>query len=180
MPGYRDDAYLKSITIEPTQERRLGSRPDEVRTIECAYDAEQVKGLTLKTTEYVRRLVLSRPPERRHDRNSIAESAVPRPRGRRCGNGQRYPSRSKQQPNGREAVARANVPADNQILSVCRKAALCWCPMRRKDIRSKPCLPVLIPVWAFSLVLALFCAAVLSGAPAARLAQTGACRAGTP
>ena len=28
----------------------------------------------------------------------------------------------------------------------------------------KALLPVLIPVWAFSLVLALFCAAVLSGA----------------
>ena len=53
MPGYRDDAYLKSITIEPT---KSGTREPtgEVRTIECAYDAEQVKGLTLKTMSCIR------------------------------------------------------------------------------------------------------------------------------
>ena len=47
MPGYRDDAYLKSITIEPTKSGTW-EPTGEVRTIECAYDAEQVKGLTLK------------------------------------------------------------------------------------------------------------------------------------
>ena len=48
VPGYRDDAYLKSITIEPTKSGTW-EPTGEVRTIECAYDAEQVKGLTLKT-----------------------------------------------------------------------------------------------------------------------------------
>ena len=42
VPGYRDDAYLKSITIKPTKNVGGTWEPTgEVHTIECAYDAEQ-------------------------------------------------------------------------------------------------------------------------------------------
>ena len=132
VPGYRDDAYLKSITIEPT---KSGTREPtgEVRTIECAYDAEQVKGLTLKTMS-CSRLVC---PDRTAPRPNRLRNPCPRPRGRRCGNGQNASRTNSSQTV--EAVARAGTYRRTIRYCPLRKAALCWCPMRRKDIRSKPC-----------------------------------------
>ena len=50
VPGYRDDAYLKSITIKPTKNVGGTWEPTgEVRMVECTYDAVQMKNLPLKT-----------------------------------------------------------------------------------------------------------------------------------
>ena len=88
----------------------------------------------------------------------------------------RKPEPRKQQPkNGREAVARADVPGGTiRVLSVCGERR-CVLPASyaAEGYPLKASLPVLIPVWAFSLALALFCAAVLSGA---QLRRSGANR----
>lgn len=133
VPGYRDDAYLKSITIEPTKSGTW-EPTGEVRTIECAYDAEQVKGLTLKTMS-CNRLVCPGPNGATTEQ--IAESR-PRPRGRRCGNGQNTRAAQTAAKRSRSCGSCERTGGRSDIVRL-RKAALCWCPMRRKDIRSKPC-----------------------------------------
>ena len=133
VPGYRDDAYLKSITIEPTKSGTW-EPTGEVRTIECAYDAEQVKGLTLKTMS-CNRLVCPGPNGATTEQ--IAEPC-PRPRGRRCGNGQNTRAAQTAAKRSRSCGSCERTGGRSDIVRL-RKAALCWCPMRRKDIRSKPC-----------------------------------------
>mgnify|MGYP000155185152 CR=1 FL=1 len=133
VPGYRDDAYLKSITIEPTKSGTW-EPTGEVRTIECAYDAEQVKGLTLKTmscnrlvcpgpngatTEQIAESLSSPARQALREWQNTRAAQTAAKRSRSCGSCERT--------GGRSDIVRL------------RKAALCWCPMRRKDIRSKPC-----------------------------------------
>ena len=174
VPGYRDDAYLKSITIEPTKSGTW-EPTGEVRTIECAYDAEQVKGLTLKTMSRSR---LVCPGPNGATTEQIAES-LSSPARQALREWAEYPSRT----NSSQTV-------EKPWLVRTYRRTIRYCPFAEsgavlvsyaaEGYPLKALLPVLIPVWAFSLVLALFCAAVLSGAQAARLAQTGAHRAGTP
>ena len=158
VPGYRDDAYLKSITIEPTKSGTW-EPTGEVRTIECAYDAEQVKGLTLKTMS-CNRLVCPGPNGATTEQ--IAES-LSSPARQALREWAEYPSRT----NSSQTV-------EKLWLVRTYRRTIRYCPFAEsgavlvsyaaEGYPLKALLPVLIPVWAFSLVLALFCAAVLSGA----------------
>lgn len=158
VPGYRDDAYLKSITIEPTKSGTW-EPTGEVRTIECAYDAEQVKGLTLKTMSRSR---LVCPGPNGATTEQIAES-LSSPARQALREWAEYPSRT----NSSQTV-------EKLWLVRTYRRTIRYCPFAEsgavlvsyaaEGYPLKALLPVLIPVWAFSLVLALFCAAVLSGA----------------
>lgn len=155
---YRDDAYLKSITIEPTKSGTW-EPTGEVRTIECAYDAEQVKGLTLKTMSCSR---LVCPGPNGATTEQIAES-LSSPARQALREWAEYPSRT----NSSQTV-------EKLWLVRTYRRTIRYCPFAEsgavlvsyaaEGYPLKALLPVLIPVWAFSLVLALFCAAVLSGA----------------
>lgn len=156
VPGYRDDAYLKSITIEPTKSGTW-EPTGEVRTIECAYDAEQVKGLTLKTMS-CNRLVCPGPNGATTEQ--IAES-LSSPARQALREWAEYPSRT----NSSQTV-------EKLWLVRTYRRTIRYCPFAEsgavlvsyaaEGYPLKASLPVLIPVWAFSLALALFCAAVLS------------------
>lgn len=156
VPGYRDDAYLKSITIEPTKSGTW-EPTGEVRTIECAYDAEQVKGLTLKTMS-CNRLVCPGPNGATTEQ--IAES-LSSPARQALREWAEYPSRT----NSSQTV-------EKPWLVRTYRRTIRYCPFAEsgavlvsyaaEGYPLKALLPVLIPVWAFSLLLALFCAAVLS------------------
>ena len=156
VPGYRDDAYLKSITIEPTKSGTW-EPTGEVRTIECAYDAEQVKGLTLKTMSCSR---LVCPGPNGATTEQIAES-LSSPARQALREWAEYPSRT----NSSQTV-------EKPWLVRTYRRTIRYCPFAEsgavlvsyaaEGYPLKALLPVLIPVWAFSLVLALFCAAVLS------------------
>lgn len=156
VPGYRDDAYLKSITIEPTKSGTW-EPTGEVRTIECAYDAEQVKGLTLKTMS-CNRLVCPGPNGATTEQ--IAES-LSSPARQALREWAEYPSRT----NSSQTV-------EKLWLVRTYRRTIRYCPFAEsgavlvsyaaEGYPLKALLPVLIPVWAFSLALALFCAAVLS------------------
>ena len=151
-------AYLKSITIEPTKSGTW-EPTGEVRTIECAYDAEQVKGLTLKTMS-CNRLVCPGPNGATTEQ--IAES-LSSPARQALREWAEYPSRT----NSSQTV-------EKLWLVRTYRRTIRYCPFAEsgavlvsyaaEGYPLKALLPVLIPVWAFSLVLALFCAAVLSGA----------------
>ena len=90
----------------------------------------------------------------------------------------RIPEPHKQQPNGREAVARANVPADDQILSVCGKrrcaGVLCGGRISAQSLAAGTDSRMGVQSGAGAILRG----SAVRCAPA-RLAQTGAHRAGT-
>lgn len=158
VPGYRDDAYLKSITIKPTKNvGGMWEPTGEVHTIECAYDAEQVKNLPLKTMRWAS---VSCPGPNDLTAKQLAASLS-------------SPARQTlrewaENPSG----ANSSQTVEKPWLVRTYRRQIKYCPFAEshyvfvsyaaEGYPLKASLPVLIPVWAFSLALALFCAAVLS------------------
>lgn len=158
VPGYRDDAYLKSITIKPTKNVGGTWEPTgEVHTIECAYDAEQVKNLPLTTMRW-NRFVYPGPNGATAEQIAASLSSPARQALREW-------AENPSGPNSSQTV-------EKPWLVRTYRRQIKYCPFAEshyvfvsyaaEGYPLKASLPVLIPVWAFSLALALFCAAVLS------------------
>ena len=158
VPGYRDDAYLKSITIKPTKNVGGTWEPTgEVHTIECAYDAEQVKNLPLTTMRW-NRFVYPGPNGATAEQIAASLSSPARQALREW-------AENPSGPNSSQTV-------EKPWLVRTYRRQIKYCPFAEshyvfvsyaaEGYPLKASLPVLIPVWAFSLLLALFCAAVLS------------------
>lgn len=158
VPGYRDDAYLKSITIKPTKNvGGMWEPTGEVHTIECAYDAEQVKNLPLTTMRWSR-LVYPGPNGATAEQIAASLSSPARQALREWA----------ENPSG----ANSSQTVEKPWLVRTYRRQIKYCPFAEshyvfvsyaaEGYPLKASLPVLIPVWAFSLALALFCAAVLS------------------
>ena len=158
VPGYRDDAYLKSITIKPTKNVGGTWEPTgEVHTIECAYDAEQVKNLPL-TTMCWNRFVYPGPNGATAEQIAASLSSPARQALREW-------AENPSGPNSSQTV-------EKPWLVRTYRRQIKYCPFAEshyvfvsyaaEGYPLKASLPVLIPVWAFSLALALFCAAILS------------------
>lgn len=158
VPGYRDDAYLKSITIKPTKNVGGTWEPTgEVHTIECAYDAEQVKNLPLTTMRWSR-FVYPGPNGATAEQIAASLSSPARQALREWA----------ENPSG----ANSSQTVEKPWLVRTYRRQIKYCPFAEshyvfvsyaaEGYPLKASLPVLIPVWAFSLALALFCAAVLS------------------
>ena len=158
VPGYRDDAYLKSITIKPTKNvGGMWEPTGEVHTIECAYDAEQVKNLPLTTMRW-NRLVYPGPNGATAEQIAASLSSPARQALREW-------TENPSGPNSSQTV-------EKPWLVRTYRRQIKYCPFAEshyvfvsyaaEGYPLKASLPVLIPVWAFSWVLALFCAAVLS------------------
>ena len=158
VPGYRDDAYLKSITIKPTKNvGGMWEPTGEVHTIECAYDAEQVKNLPLTTMRWSR-FVYPGPNGATAEQIAASLSSPARQALREWA----------ENPSG----ANSSQTVEKPWLVRMYRRQIKYCPFAESGFvfvsyaaegyPLKASLPALIPVWAFSLVLALFCAAVLS------------------
>ena len=158
VPGYRDDAYLKSITIKPTKNvGGMWEPTGEVHTIECAYDAEQVKNLPLTTMRW-NRFVYPGPNGATAEQIAASLSSPARQALREWA----------ENPSG----ANSSQTVEKPWLVRTYRRQIKYCPFAEshyvfvsyaaEGYPLKASLPVLIPVWAFSWVLALFCAAVLS------------------
>lgn len=158
VPGYRDDAYLKSITIKPTKNVGGTWEPTgEVHTIECAYDAEQVKNLPLKTMRWAS-LRCPGPSDLTAKQLAASLTSPVRLALREWA----------ENPSG----ANSSQTVEKPWLVRTYRRQIKYCPFAKshyvfvsyaaEGYPLKASLPVLIPVWAFSLALALFCAAVLS------------------
>ena len=158
VPGYRDDAYLKSITIKPTKNVGGTWEPTgEVHTIECAYDAEQMKNLPLTTMRW-NRFVYPGPNGATAEQIAASLSSPARQALREWA----------ENPSG----ANSSQTVEKPWLVRTYRRQIKYCPFAEshyvfvsyaaEGYPLKASLPVLIPVWAFSLALALFCAAVLS------------------
>ena len=158
VPGYRDDAYLKSITIKPTKNvGGMWEPTGEVHTIECAYDAEQVKNLPLTTMRW-NRFVYPGPNGATAEQIAASLSSPARQALREWA----------ENPSG----ANSSQTVEKPWLVRTYRRQIKYCPFAEshyvfvsyaaEGYPLKASLPVLIPVWTFSLALALFCAAVLS------------------
>lgn len=158
VPGYRDDAYLKSITIKPTKNvGGMWEPTGEVHTIECAYDAEQVKNLPLTTMRW-NRFVYPGPNGATAEQIAASLSSPARQALREWA----------ENPSG----ANSSQTVEKPWLVRMYRRQIKYCPFAEsgsvfvsyaaEGYPLKASLPALIPVWAFSLALALFCAAVLS------------------
>ena len=158
VPGYRDDAYLKSITIKPTKNVGGTWEPTgEVNTVECVYDENRVKNLPLKTMRWAS---VSCPGPNDLTAKQLAASLT-------------SPARQAlrewaENPSG----ANSSQTVEKPWLVRTYRRQIKYCPFAEshyvfvsyaaEGYPLKASLPVLIPVWAFSLALALFCAAVMS------------------
>lgn len=160
VPGYRDDAYLKSITIKPTKNVGGTWEPTgEVRMVECTYDAVQMKNLPLKTMT-CSGIMYPRPNGATAEQIAASLSSPARQALREW-------AENPSGPNSSQTV-------EKPWLVRTYRRQIKYCPFAEshyvfvsyaaEGYPLKASLPVLIPVWAFSLALALFCAAVLSHA----------------
>lgn len=158
VPGYRDDAYLKSITIKPTKNVGGTWEPTgEVRMVECTYDAVQMKNLPLKTMT-CSGIMYPGPNGATAEQIAASLSSPARQALREWA----------ENPSG----ANSSQTVEKPWLVRTYRRQIKYCPFAEshyvfvsyaaEGYPLKASLPVLIPVWAFSLALALFCAAVLS------------------
>lgn len=158
VPGYRDDAYLKSITIKPTKNVGGTWEPTgEVRMVECTYDAVQMKNLPLKTMT-CSGIMYPRPNGATAEQIAASLSSPARQALREWA----------ENPSG----ANSSQTVEKPWLVRTYRRQIKYCPFAEshyvfvsyaaEGYPLKASLPVLIPVWTFSLALALFCAAVLS------------------
>ena len=157
-----DEAYLKSVTVRPYEEVNGELKlTDEVNTVECAYDADKMSNLLLKT------LTISRisysgtlgTNERPTAKQEAADMTSPKRKEMRAW-----------AENPSEAGSAAPVVRPWLVRQYQRTMKYCdyvdggyvmmsfaaeGCPL-------KACLPILVPAGVLSLILAILCAIILS------------------
>ena len=157
-----DEAHLKSVTVRPYEEVNGKLKlTDEVNTVECAYDADKMSNLPLKT------LTISR----------ISYPGTPgtneRPTAKQRAADMTSPERKEMRAwveNPSEAGSAAPVVRPWLVRQYQRTMKYCdyvdggyvmmsfaaeGCPL-------KACLPILVPAGVLSLILAMLCAIILS------------------
>ena len=157
-----DEAHLKSVTVRPYEEVNGKLKlTDEVNTVECAYDADKMSNLPLKT------LTISR----------ISYPGTPgtneRPTAKQRAADMTSPERKEMRAwveNPSEAGSAAPVVRPWLVRQYQRTMKYCdyvdggyvmmsfaaeGCPL-------KACLPILVPAGVLSLILAMLCAVILS------------------
>lgn len=157
-----DEAYLKSVTVRPYEgvngELKL---TDEVNTVECAYDADKMSNLPLKTLTISRISYPGTPGtnERPTAKQEAADMTSPKRKEMRAW-----------VENPSEAGSAAPVVRPWLVRQYQRTMKYCdyvdggyvmmsfaaeGCPL-------KACLPILVPAGVLSLILAMLCAIILS------------------
>lgn len=157
-----DEAYLKSVTVRPYEEVNGELKlTDEVNTVECAYDADKMSNLPLKTLTISRISYPGTPGtnERPTAKQEAADMTSPKRKEMRAW--AENPSRA----GGGESIVRPWLVRQYQrTMKYCdyvdggyvmMSFAAEGCPL-------KACLPILVPAGVLSLILAMLCAIILS------------------
>lgn len=157
-----DEAYLKSVTARPYEEVNGELKlTDEVNTVECAYDADKMSNLPLKTLTISRISYPGTPGtnERPTAKQEAADMTSPKRKEMRAW-----------VENPSEAGSAAPVVRPWLVRQYQRTMKYCdyvdggyvmmsfaaeGCPL-------KACLPILVPAGVLSLILAMLCAIILS------------------
>ena len=154
-----DQAYLKSVTVRPNKVVDGEWVPTgEVNTVECAYDADKMSNLPLKT------LIMSRMASPGWSENwTVKQTAacMASPARKELRAWAENPSRA----GGGESIVRPwRVRQYQRTMKYCdyvdggyvmMSFAAEGCPL-------KACLPILVPAGVLSLILAMLCAIILS------------------
>ena len=154
-----DQAYLKSVTVRPNKVVDGEWVPTgEVNTVECAYDADKMSNLPLKTLT-MSRMALPGWSENWTAKQTVACMASPARKELRAW--AENPSRA----GGGESIVRPWLVRQYQrTMKYCdyvdggyvmMSFAAEGCPL-------KACLPILVPAGVLSLILAMLCAIILS------------------
>lgn len=154
-----DEAYLKSVTVRPNKVVDGEWVPTgEVNTVECAYDADKMSNLPLKTLT-MSRMALPGWSENWTVKQTAACMASPARKELRAW--AENPSRA----GGGESIVRPWLVRQYQrTMKYCdyvdggyvmMSFAAEGCPL-------KACLPILVPAGVLSLILAMLCAIILS------------------
>lgn len=157
-----DEAYLKSVTVRPYEEVNGELKlTDEVNTVECAYDADKMSNLPLKTLTISRISYPGTPGtnERPTAKQEAADMTSPKRKEMRAW--VENPSEA----SGAAPVVRPWLVRQYQRTmkycdyvdggDVMMSFAAEGCPL-------KACLPILVPAGVLSLILAILCAIILS------------------
>lgn len=157
-----DEAYLESVTVRPYEEVNGELKlTDEVNTVECAYDADKMSNLPLKTLTISRISYPDTPGtnERPTAKQEAADMTSPKRKEMRAW--AENPSRA----GGGESIVRPWLVRQYQrTMKYCdyvdggyvmMSFAAEGCPL-------KACLPILVPAGVLSLILAMLCAIILS------------------
>lgn len=157
-----DEAYLKSVTVRPYEEVNGELKlTDEMNTVECAYDADKMSNLPLKTLTISRISYPGTPGtnERPTAKQEAADMTSPKRKEMRAW-----------VENPSEAGSAAPVVRPWLVRQYQRTMKYCdyvdggyvmmsfaaeGCPL-------KACLPILVPAGVLSLILAILCAIILS------------------
>lgn len=157
-----DEAHLKSVTVRPYEEVNGKLKlTDEVNTVECAYDADKMSNLPLKT------LTISR----------ISYPGTPgtneRPTAKQEAADMTSPERKEMRAwveNPSEAGSAAPVVRPWLVRQYQRTMKYCdyvdggyvMMSFAAEGYPLKACLPILVPAGVLSLILAMLCAVILS------------------
>ena len=157
-----DEAHLKSVTVRPYEEVNGKLKlTDEVNTVECAYDADKMSNLPLKT------LTISR----------ISYPGTPgtneRPTAKQRAADMTSPERKEMRAwveNPSEAGSAAPVVRPWLVRQYQRTMKYCdyvdggyvMMSFAAEGYPLKACLPILVPAGVLSLILAILCAIILS------------------
>lgn len=157
-----DEAHLKSVTVHPYEEVNGKLKlTDEVNTVECAYDADKMSNLPLKT------LTISR----------ISYPGTPgtneRPTAKQRAADMTSPERKEMRAwveNPSEASSAAPIVRPWLVRQYQRTMKYCdyvdggyvMMSFAAEGYPLKACLPILVPAGVLSLILAMLCAVILS------------------
>lgn len=157
-----DEAYLKSVTVRPYEEVNGELKlTDEVNTVECAYDADKMSNLPLKTLTISRISYPGTPGtnERPTAKQEAADMTSPKRKEMRA-----WVENPSEAGSAAPVVRPWLVRQYQRTMKYCDYAdggyvmmsfAAEGCPL-------KACLPILVPAGVLSLILAMLCAIILS------------------
>lgn len=157
-----DEAYLKSVTVRPYEEVNGELKlTDEVNTVECAYDADKMSNLPLKTLTISRISYPGTPGtnERPTAKQEAADMTSPKRKEMRA-----WVENPSEAGSAAPVVRPWLVRQYQRTMKYCDYAdggyvmmsfAAEGCPL-------KECLPILVPAGVLSLILAMLCAIILS------------------
>lgn len=157
-----DEAYLKSVTVRPYEEVNGELKlTDEVNTVECAYDADKMSNLPLKTLTISRISYPGTPGtnERPTAKQEAADMTSPKRKEMRAW-----------VENPSEASSAAPIVRPWLVRQYQRTMKYCdyvdggyvMMSFAAEGYPLKACLPILVPAGVLSLILAMLCAVILS------------------
>ena len=157
-----DEACLKSVTVRPYEEVNGTLKlTDEVTTVECAYDADKMSNLPLKTLTISRISYPGTPGtnERPTAKQTAADMTSPKRKEMRA-----WVENPSEAGSAAQVVRPWLVRQYQRTMKYCDYADGGYVMMSfaAEGYPLKACLPILVPAGVLSLILAMLCAVILS------------------